>query len=163
MHKAVKPGMHVYAILAHGNQAVRASAEGDGLGTRRRSLLMELHRLVDRKRWIMWGRHAGARRNVVVAGADGETISRGFNRIRIAIASGARQGKRSAGGELVEIGIGAVLREVVTFALGDVVQIHLHAGGGDGWGDGHTRVGRALRHDNLVEYLQAPRGDQRDS
>ncbi len=92
----------------------------------------------------MQGRHAIDCGAIGVVRRHRETISRSFNRIRIAIAAGTRHGERAAGGEPVEIGIGAVLREVHAFRLRDGVQIHLHARGGDGLSGHHAGRGRGL-------------------
>ena len=91
-----------------------------------------------------------------VARGYSETILAGFYRIRVPVAAGAGEVHRAAGGQLVQIAIGAILHEVHAFGLGDGGQVHLHAGGGNGLSGDHARS----RRGSLQKIVITAEGDK---
>lgn len=95
--------------------------------------MVNLQVLVDGKRRVVQRLGAGndARGHFGVARGDLEAGRGKLNGVSITVAAGKPAIQHLAGGQLVQVGVGAVLGEVHALGLGQGVEVHLHADGGN--------------------------------
>ena len=120
--------------------------------------LVDLIRLIHGECWVVEDFLPGCLWSPLRRGR--ESRRRGLHSIGVTIAARTRHSQSTAGSQLIQGAISAVLGEVTSFGLGDRVQIHLHTDCADGLNSRSASGGCGLLQIHVIHTHADGQGDQ---